>query len=52
MAVDDNVTSISLDASCYSEGLMWRVARPLVRIAIRLTDSKQLVKLKHLAEST
>ncbi len=44
--IDERSTRVTLVADCQFSGLWWRIISPLLRIAIRLTDGKQLKLLK------
>ena len=45
-AIDASSTRVTLVADCQVTGFWWRVISPLLRIAIRFTDGKQLRLLK------
>lgn len=47
---DDSTTVVHLDADCATTGV-WSLVGPLLRIAMRRTDSGQLEALKELVES-
>lgn len=49
--IDDNTTRVRLDAECSTSGL-WSAAGPLLRMAMKRTDSGQLEALKAMMEST
>ena len=40
--IDGRSTRVTLVADCHVTGLWWRIVSPLLRIAIRSTDGKQL----------
>ena len=44
--IDGGSTRVTLVADCHITGLWWRIVSPLLRIAIRSTDGKQLRLLK------
>ena len=44
--IDGSSTRVTLVADCQVTGLWWRLASPLLRIAIRASDGKQLKLLK------
>ena len=47
----DEVSSrVTLTADCQSTGVLWRLMSPLLRIAIRVSDGKQLRLLKAMIE--
>ena len=48
--VDGSSTRVTLVADCQITGLWWRIVSPLLRIAIRFTDGKQLKLLKAMIE--
>ena len=48
--IDGRSTRVTLVADCQVQGLLWRIASPLLRIAIRFTDGKQLRLLKAMIE--
>ena len=48
--IDGRSTRVTLVADCQISGLWWRIVSPLLRIAIRLTDGKQLTLLKAMIE--
>ena len=48
--IDGRSTRVTLVADCQISGLGWRIVSPLLRIAIRLTDGKQLTLLKAMIE--
>ena len=48
--IDGRSTRVTLVADCQISGLWWRIVSPLLRIAIRLTDGKQLKLLKAMIE--
>ncbi len=49
--IGEGSTRMTLVADCHSEGFWWRAISPLLRIAIKLSDGKQLESLKRLVES-
>ena len=49
--IDDNTTRVTLVANCRTRGLLWGAASPLLRVAIRLTDEKQIKNLKRIVEA-
>lgn len=48
--IDGRSTRVTLVADCHVKGLWWRIISPLLRIAIRSTDGKQLRLLKAMIE--
>lgn len=48
--VSESVTDVGLDADCSTTGL-WSVAGPLLRFAMKRTDSGQLEALKEMLEA-
>ena len=48
--IDGRSTRVTLVGDCQVSGLWWRIVSPLLRIAIRLTDGKQLKLLKAMIE--
>ena len=48
--IDGRSTRVTLVADCRVTGLWWRIVSPLLRIAIRFTDGKQLRLLKTMIE--
>ena len=50
-AVNASTTRATLTADCHMRGLPWRLLAPLIRMAIRKTDSGQLAALKQLLET-
>ena len=48
--IDGRSTRVTLVADCHVTGLWWRIISPLLRIAIRSTDGKQLRLLKEMIE--
>lgn len=48
--IGEDGTRVTLVADCRSEGFWWRAISPFIRVAIRLTDGKQLEGLKRLIE--
>ena len=48
--IDGRSTRVTLVADCQVTGLWWRIVSPLLRIAIRSTDGKQLRLLKAMIE--
>lgn len=48
--VDGSSTRVTLVTDCQITGLWWRIVSPLLRIAIRFTDGKQLKLLKEMIE--
>ena len=48
--IDGRSTRVTLVADCHVKGLWWRIVSPLLRIAIRSTDGKQLRLLKAMIE--
>ncbi|MCY4527593.1 MAG: SRPBCC family protein [Chloroflexi bacterium] len=48
--IDGRSTRVTLVADCHIEGLWLRLVSPLIRIAIRSTDGKQLKLLKAMIE--
>lgn len=49
--IDGRSARVTLVAYCQFTGLWWRLCSPLLRIAIRLTDGKQLRLLKAMIEA-
>ena len=49
-AVGESSSRVSLEADCQFSGLMFRLLRPLIRIAIRRTDGGQIAALKRVIE--
>ncbi len=49
---DEGTSRVTLTADCQSTGVLWRVMWPLVRIAIRASDAKQLRLLRATLEDT
>ena len=49
--LDGRSTRVTLVADCQIAGLWWRIVSPLLRIAIRFTDGKQLKLLKAVIDS-
>ena len=47
---DEGSSRVTLTADCQSTGVLWRVMSPLLRIAIRASDGKQLRLLKAMIE--
>ncbi len=45
-AHDEGTSRVTLTADCQSTGVLWRLMWPLLRIAIRTSDAKQLRLLK------
>ena len=48
--LDERLTRVTLVANCQIREFWWRVASPLLRIAIRFSDGKQLRLLKAMLE--
>ena len=48
--LDGQATRVTLVADCQITGLWWRAVSPLLRIAIRFSDGKQLRLLKAMLE--
>ena len=48
--LDERSARVTLVADCQSAGLWWSVVSPLLRIAIRFSDGKQLRLLKAMVE--
>ena len=48
--LDGRSTRVTLVADCQITGLWWRIMSPLLRIAIRFSDGKQLRLLKAMIE--
>ncbi len=46
----DGTSRVTLTADCQSTGVLWRAMSPLLRIAIRASDGKQLRLLKAMIE--
>lgn len=49
--IDDHTTRASLIAECKTSGLLWNMAGPVLRFAMRRTDSGQIEELKKVVES-
>ena len=50
-ALGERSTRVTLVANCQFTGLWWRMISPLVRLAVRFSDGKQLRLLRALVES-
>ena len=48
--IDERSARVTLVANCQITGLRWRVMSPLLRVAIRFSDGKQLKLLKAMVE--
>ncbi len=48
--LDERSARVTLVATCQISGLWWKVASPLLRLAIRFSDGKQLRLLKAMVE--
>ena len=48
--LDERSTRVTLVANCRIKGIWWNVVSPLLRIAIRFSDGKQLRLLKAMVE--
>ena len=48
--IDGRSTRVTLVADCHVTGLWWRIVSPLLRIAIRSTDGKQLRRFREMIE--
>ena len=48
--LDERSTRVTLVANCQIKGIWWNVVSPLLRIAIRFSDGKQLRLLKAMVE--
>ena len=48
--IDGRSTRVTLMADCHVTGLWWRIVSPLLRIAIRSTDGKQLRRFNEMIE--
>ena len=48
--IDEGSTRVTLVADCQITGIWWRVMSPLLRLAIRFSDGKQLRLLKGMVE--
>ena len=48
--IDGRSSRVTLVADCHVTGLWWRIVSPLLRIAIRSTDGKQLSRFKAMIE--
>lgn len=46
----EGTSRVTLTADCQSTGVLWRLMWPLLRIAIRTSDAKQLRLLKAMIE--
>ena len=49
-AIDERSSRVTLVANCQIKGLGWKLVSPLLRIAIRFSDGKQLRLLKAMVE--
>ena len=47
----DGTTQVTLTADCHLRGSPWRILAPLIRMAIRKSDSSQLEALKRFIEN-
>ena len=50
-ALGDSDTRVTLTADCHMRGSPWRILAPLIRMAIRKSDSGQLEALKRFIEN-
>ena len=48
--IGERSARVTLVANCQITGLRWRVVSPLLRLAIRFSDGKQLRLLKAMVE--
>lgn len=50
-SIGSNTTRIELTAECQTAGMIWKLLFPLLRLAIKNVDGKQLSNLKRLVEA-
>jgi uncharacterized protein YndB with AHSA1/START domain len=51
-AIDDARTRVRLTAGCATEGVLWALMYPLIRVAIKMSDGGQMDALKRVVEGT